>query len=141
MPPTLSEAPPLISQDVQDASQGAGNTQSASIVDAKREEQYHCGWQKLIDERLLKWLADPSQLEDEGIEAPDGTILRLAIDLAEKYRDDKLPPPDSLVPDPDGGIVFELQHDDISEVIHIWDDGQVEYQRFEGSKLAARCSM
>jgi hypothetical protein len=87
---------------------------------------------------LMDWLCDPSQFCDEGIDVPSGMIIRRSIALAENFRDMGLPPPDSVVPDPNGGIVFERREGQISEVFHIWDDGTVEYMRFDGSRLVER---
>lgn len=98
-------------------------------------------WQEAIDTMLFSWLCDPAQLADEDIDAPSGSIIRLAIDLAEKFRDQGLAAPDRVVPDPNGGIVFERRERDISEVFHVWDDGSVEYMRFEGNRLVERSSV
>jgi hypothetical protein len=72
------------------------------------------------------------------VEAPDGQIIGLAIAVAEWFRDQGDPAPDSVVPDPNGGIVFERRENGSSEVVQIWDDGHVEYMRFEGTRLVAR---
>lgn len=95
-------------------------------------------WQRLIDSTLTKWEWDISQFDDEGIEPPSRQIVRLAIDLAEGFRDQGLPAPDSVVPDPNGGIVFERRENGLSEVFHVWEDGSVEYQRFQGTRLVER---
>jgi len=104
----------------------------------RREDAARAAWQQVIDRTLMAWLHDSSQLDDEGIEPPKGTLIRLSMDLAENCRDEGLPPPDSVVPDPNGGIVFERREGDVSEVFHIWDDGTVEYMRFEGARLVER---
>ena len=95
-------------------------------------------WQRLIDFSLIEWGRDPDRFTDEGVEAPDGQILGLAIHVAERFRDQGDPAPDSVVPDPNGGIVFERRENGSSEVVHIWDDGHVEYMRFEGTRLVDR---
>lgn len=110
---------------------------SPSMIDASREESRNEAWQRLID-KLLEWLRDPAQLEDDGIDAPTATILRLSLDLAERYRDARLAAPDSIVPDPNGGIVFERRERNVSEVLHVWDDGSAEYMRFHGTQLVER---
>ena len=102
------------------------------------QKRWREAWQRMIDGTLMNWLRDPSQVEDEGIDAPSGTILRLSMDLAERFRDKGFPSPDSVVPDPNGGIVFERREGDMSEVFHIWDDGSVEYMRFQGTHLMER---
>jgi hypothetical protein len=95
------------------------------------------GWQPYID-RMLSWLSNPDQIEDENIEAPSHTIIRLALDIAESLRDQSWVPPDSIVPDPNGGIVFERRQGDSSEVIHLWSEGDVEYMNFVGTSLVCR---
>lgn len=95
-------------------------------------------WQHVIDETLSEWLRDPSQLDDDGIDPPSGTIIRLAMDWAENFRDKGFPAPDSVAPDPNGGIVFERREGNVSEVVHVWDDWAVEYMRFEGTHLVER---
>lgn len=107
--------------------------------DASREEARREAWQRLIDQGLLEWLRDPSQLEDDGIDVPTATIVRLSLDLAERFREEGFPSPDRIVPDPNGGIVFERREGNVSEVLHVWDDGSVEYMRFHGTQLSERC--
>jgi hypothetical protein len=96
------------------------------------------GWQRVIDQTLMDWLRDPGQFEDEGIEPPSGTTIRVSMDLAEACRDEGQPAPDRVVCDPNGGIVFERRQGDVSEVLHVWDDGSVEYMCFQGTRLVER---
>lgn len=104
-------------------------------------KQYIDAWQDLIDQTLHRWLRDPSLLDDEGVDAPSGAILRLALDLAEKFRDEGVPPPDKIVTDPNGGIVFERTLGNETEIYHVWDDGAVEFQRFAGDTLIERSAV
>jgi hypothetical protein len=97
-------------------------------------------WQRLIDYSLIEWGRDTGQLEDEGIEPPTRDTIKCAIVVAEKLCDAGLPAPNSVVPDANGGVVFELRERDAIEVYHIWDDGQIEYQRFRGTRLIERRS-
>ncbi|MCO6043300.1 hypothetical protein NG895_05220 [Aeoliella sp. ICT_H6.2] len=95
-------------------------------------------WQIAIEQTLDLWLKNPDALEDDGIDAPDATTIRLAFDYAETLRDRGLLPPTCIVPDGSGGIVFERRQGNESEVVHIWDDGSVEFQQFDGAKLVCR---
>ncbi len=92
----------------------------------------------LIDQKLIEWECDPSQLSDEGVEPPSGETILTAIEWAKHFRKDGKPSPDSVVPDANGGIVFERREKGVSEVLHVWDDGSVEYQRFHGTRLVER---
>lgn len=95
-------------------------------------------WQSVIDYTLIEWGSDPGQLEDEGLEPPSREVIQLAIRCAQAYKDEGRPAPDRIVPDPNGGIVFERQEGDVSEEIHVWDDGTVEYCQFHGARLVVR---
>jgi len=99
---------------------------------------YREAWQRLIDYQLIEWGWDTDPFEDEGIEPPAGDTVQLAIALAEKLRDAALAAPNSVVPDANGGIVFELRDNDVIEVFHVWDDGTIEYQCFHGTRLIER---
>jgi hypothetical protein len=96
------------------------------------------GWQRLIDYQLIEWGWNTDQFEDEGIEPPTRDTVQLAIDVAEKLRDAGLSSPNSVVPDVNGGIVFERREKDVIEVFHVWDDGTIEYQCFHGTRLIER---
>jgi hypothetical protein len=107
----------------------------------QHDERARSAWQQVIDRTLMSWLRDPGQLEDEGIDAPSGAIIRQSIDLAEAFRDSReysYPAPDCVIPDPNGGIIFERRVANVKEVVHIWDDGLTEYMRFEGTRLVER---
>ncbi len=94
-------------------------------------------WRHVI-ETLMGWLRDPGQFDDDGIDPPNKKIIRLAMDWAENFRDNGKAAPNSVLPDPNGGIVFERREGNVSEVVHVWDDGAVEYMRFEGTHLVER---
>lgn len=96
------------------------------------------GWNPVIDDILLSWLRNPRQLADDGVEPPSSSVLRLALDFAEKFRDELFLAPDRVSVDPNGGIVFEKLDGPVVHEIHIWDDGTVEYMRFNGSTLVLR---
>lgn len=137
----LTRLSPSISPPLHEPVRTRADTASPATINTQRGNHFREEWQKLIDHRLLVWLRDPSDLEDEGVEQPSPTILRLAIDWAEKCRDDGLPPPDSIVPDANGGIVFERRQNEEAEVFYLWEDGTLEYHRFHDTHLVERTSL
>ena len=126
-----------ITPELTKAVKTAADTESSALPTRQQVESREA-WQNLLDRTLMIWLRDPSELEDLDIEPPSKTILRLALDYAEKFRDDGLPCPNSIVSDPNGGIVFERRLGNVSEVFHFWDDGTAEYQQFRGTNLVIR---
>jgi len=103
-----------------------------------QESKARALWQQIINHTLTNWLRNPGQLQDDGIDPPSGPIIRLSMDLAERCMESGFAPPNRVVPDPNGGIVFERRDGDESEVLHVWDDGSVEYMRFQGTHLVKR---
>ena len=114
------------------------DAKAAARLDAERDETFRGTWQDLIDHPLIDWGCDPGQFDDEGIEPPSREVVRRAICLAQEMRDQGFAPPDSIVADPSGGLVFERRDGNVSEVVYVWDDGSVEYQRFDGTRLVER---
>ena len=114
---------------------------SKALLDA-RDDELRCAaresWQEVIDRKLIEWGRSPSALEDTGVDPPTKETVQRAIRLAEAFRDEGFPSPESVVLDPNGGIVFERRDGDIAEVCHLWDDGTTEYQRFVGTRLLER---
>ncbi len=106
---------------------------SAASSNAVRSE-----WLELVGGTLAKWLHNPNQLADEGLDPPSTTVLVQAMSLAAMCHDETLPPPHSVTPDGSGGIVFERREDKICEKMHFWDDGSVEYIQYEGTQLVIR---
>lgn len=135
MPDTIEQRP-LISPPIRTVVATGADKELPATGDTK--STWRTGWQAFIDTKLLEWLRDPEQLADEDVHAPSPKILRLAIDYAEKFRDEGFPPPASIVPDASGGIVFERRQNGNSQVFHFWDDGTIELQLFHGTRLIWR---
>ena len=64
-------------------------------------------WQEIIDNYLVPWLADPSQLEEDGIPAPAKAVIQSAIDHAYSAQGKGQAAPLRVVCDGEGGIIFE----------------------------------
>jgi hypothetical protein len=95
-------------------------------------------WERDVNQRLREWTNDPSQIADDGLDPPKAEIIQKAAQLAERLQALGAPAPDSLTPDPNGGIVFSWHETDVLEEYHIWDDGSVEYRKFHGTRLMDR---
>lgn len=134
---TATKAIAFISPSIVEAVQSNITAEAPIACDLEREDRRK-NWQDLIDHKLIEWGRSPDRFVDENVEAPSGTTIRQAIELAEQFRDQGFIPPDSIVPDANGGIVFERRENGESEVFHVWDDGNVEYQRFVGTRLVER---
>lgn len=131
--PTI-EATPLVSSLPGDSVRTDADTQSPM----SRDDDAYEKWHTLIDYTLVDWALEPGQFDDEEIEPPTRQTVAQAIELAKRLQNMGLAPPDSVVPDPNGGIVFERRENGVCEVLHVWDDGTVEYQRFQGTHLVER---
>ena len=135
---STAELTPLVSSLPGKTVRTGADTESPMSRDDTGDDNVVERWRALIDHKLIEWGSNPSLLEDEGIDLPSGEIIQLAIRLAEGLRNQGLPVPDSVVPDPNGGIVFERRENGDSEAWHVWDDGAIEYQCFQGSRLVER---
>jgi hypothetical protein len=98
---------------------------------------YRAAWQRAI-EKLTEWARNPKELEDDGLAPPSAEIVQRAIAFAQAAQQAGYPPPTSVVPDPNGGIIFERTQDNQTEEYHFWDDGTIDYCRFEGTRLVER---
>lgn len=135
-----TELSPFVSASLRDVVSTDVDLESPMTGDCRRDDQSQNKWQRLIDQ-LLEWYSDPSQLDDEGVEPPTRETIRRAILLLQALSDDGVTPPDSVVPDPNGGIVIERREKDVSEVFHVWDNGTLEYRRFQGTHLVERLTL
>lgn len=109
---------------------------------AEKRKKFTEGWRKVINEPLIDWLEDPSQLEDEGIEAPTVAHIKFVSEYAMCLRDRfGWPPPLRVVPSGDGGIVFELKSGPYFQSIEFDEDGTIELITFKDSKLVSRIEL
>ncbi|MDE2101299.1 MAG: hypothetical protein KGL39_28895 [Patescibacteria group bacterium] len=104
-------------------------------LDAKTRREM---WQRVIDGMQAQWNRDPPQMEDEWITPVARETLQRAVALAKKFQERNMPPPDSVVADPNGGIVFRHRGLGVEEVLYVWEDGPAEYQLVHGNRLIER---
>jgi hypothetical protein len=95
-------------------------------------------WQRLINYRLIEWRYNPSLLDEEGTVTPSKDTIQFAIDLATQMSETGMAAPTRIVPDVNGGIVFERKGKDHFESLRISAHGSVEHRVFENCRLVYR---
>lgn len=125
---------------------GAANEELLAVT-AKRREEHRRRWQEIIDSKLIEWGRDPGQVADDDLVLPSHAAVDLAVQKAQVWRDAResddefVPSPQWVVPNGDGGIVFEWREESTAAVIEILDDGSVDCAIFEDGKLVSRASI
>lgn len=88
--------------------------------------------------KLLEWREDPDVLSDEDIVPPSRGILETAYHLALRMRDCRAPGPLRVVPDGEGGVVFERREGDVFETMNVEANGRIEMLTYYASQLTSR---
>jgi|GEM_PF-1577474 len=118
---------------------GAASDDSLVTAGQNEGEVVRKAWNTLIDSKLIEWGRDPSLLEDDELIPPSRAAIQRAVDLAIRLRDEeKLPAPKRVVPDGDGGVVFERWEGEISESFEISESGGIEYVLCRNGSVAER---
>jgi hypothetical protein len=87
---------------------------------------------------LTDWALEPTQLEDEGVEAPTRETVGLALAAAEALRDLGMDAPTTVVPTGDGGIVFRWRSGGNTWTVEVDEDGCIESCVLAEGRLASR---
>jgi hypothetical protein len=93
-------------------------------------------WHDIID-RLIDIGRSVDDFEAEGITPPSRATIARAAKLAAWMRDEGYQPPDRVVPDAGGGVVFERTTSRTYETICVSVDG-IEYCAYVDGRLAKR---
>lgn len=91
--------------------------------------------------QLANWKSDPERLEDEGVLAPSAALVAVAENVAEILCRDSVDPPDVLLTNGDGGIVFRWRLPGRTWSIEMDIDGSIESSLLAGSQLLWRHSI
>ena len=125
---------------------GAANEELLAVT-AKRREEHRLRWQDIIDKKLIEWGRNPEELADDDLVPPSHAAVDSAVRKAQEWRDAReydngfVPSPQWVVPNGDGGIVFEWREESTSAVVEVFDDGSAECAIFEDNKLVSRTSI
>ena len=130
MPHTLSEKverllQPILAADGLSRPNGAGE---------------EAAWQAVL-EQLADWRRAPQQLADEGVEPPTAALFEAAGTVGEMLSNGGVEPPDTLVTNGDGGIVFRWRPDQRVWTIELDSDGSIESSLMLHGKLVWRHSL
>lgn len=109
---------------------------SASVSTDLASDRRSDGWRSIVDE-LARWGSSPQRFDADNPKPAD-RLIDGAIELAMQLADCGVPVFERVHADGDGGIVFERRRQDKKSVLHIWEDGKVEWFTFRNGKIEQR---
>lgn len=113
----------------------AADPDALMSVDPKREENRD-GWNGLIGDRLVAWSLSTESLDDGDSIPPTAVAIECAVRHARAWRDMSKPCPLDVIPDGDGGILFQINKTPQHEfAIQMLSDGSIDMLHFRGSDL------
>ena len=133
-----TELRPFISTMVREAVSTGAVTEARITRDYGQKDEAFQRWQTLIDDQLIEWGRDPSQLADEETQPPSKDTILRAILVARGLSRADCPAPTRIVADAHGGIVFERHEGNLFESIRLLADGSAEYCTFVNARLVDR---
>lgn len=133
-----TELSPFISPMVRDAVSTGAVAEARITGDFGQQKEAFQRWQTLIDDQLIEWGRDPSQLADEETQPPSRDTILRAILVARGLSRADCPAPTRIVADAHGGIVFERYEGKLFESIRLSADGSAEYCTFVNARLVDR---
>lgn len=96
------------------------------------------GWQRVIDEKIIEWGRPENSEPDDDYDPPTGPALKSGLEIIRQMSDLGLLPPTRVVPDGDGGLVFELRNPSVVSTIHIYKNGEAENYVLQNGKVVFR---
>jgi hypothetical protein len=95
-------------------------------------------WDRLTD-LVIEWpLRCPENVDEDGIEWPSRSVLTLAYQLACNMRNSGVQVPSNIVPNGEGGVVFEWRAGPYYVKIEVDKDSSSEYLAFNSGTLVSR---
>jgi hypothetical protein len=116
---------------------GVANDESQAVA-VRQMEEHRRQWEEIINTKLIEWGRHPDQLEDDDLIPPSKSVVQTAIQIAQGARDARRIPPDWIIPDGDGGIVFEWREANRAVKLELLDDGSAECLFFDHDRLLFR---
>ena len=135
MPRTVTCSPEIIRSVPADSS---GETLADSWKASKNRE----GWERIINDRLVEWGHNPPPFDEDGLVPPTADVIGKACKLATRYRDDAgFVPALRVLPDGDGGIVFEWRFGEQFLSLEITPDEEPILNVFDNCQLVAELAV
>jgi hypothetical protein len=115
---------------------GAGSVASRSNVDIEELRQLNRDkWQYWIDNVLIEWGVNPSQLADDDIDPPLPATIARAGEFAATMQRDNVPAPDRVTFDVNGVIAFENVEPNALASFRIQPEGTIQIVVFRNNEL------
>jgi len=111
---------------------------ATGLAKQDRSNEARSGWQAIIDNWLIEWGRNPQELEDDYVIPPSFAVIKDACKVAKSMRNKGFPVPLRVVPNGEGGVVFEWWAGPIFQTIEISCNGTLEAVTYENSRLVAR---
>lgn len=92
-------------------------------------------WSSIVDQPLIDWGLHPGNVDEDGLVSPAGEAIATAYGLVDFMRQEGEPVPTAVIPDGEGGIVFENKVDPIYQRFEIDNSGRLMFLEFENCKL------
>ncbi len=102
-----------------------------------RTDAVRMAWESVIDRWLIEWGRSPGLVSQYGLVPATPDIVVLAVKVARACAEVGLAPPQRVLPDGEGGILFERGEGDVFEALSILADGRIELKSFKNSKLVS----
>ncbi len=111
----------------------AADAQMLASAEHERERNRDA-WQRLIDDYLVEWGRDLTQLAEDDLVAPSRELIDFACDVAIACRDDGSQAPIRVVPDGEGGVSFEWHDGPEFLSLDLREDGTIWLSVFNDSR-------
>lgn len=95
-------------------------------------------WAIWLDDYLIEWGQRPELVADGELRPPTQAALSAACRIAMEWADNT-PAPHRIIPDGEGGLVFEWRSDNRFVSAEITATGSCEFLTFDDGRLIARC--
>lgn len=91
-------------------------------------------WKNVIEDRLVEWGRQRTVCDEEGFISPSSIAVDTAIEIARTLQGNHSPPT-RVVPNGEGGIVFEKEINSSFTAIEIFETGSFEVRSFLDCRL------